>query len=44
MKEITGKIREEAFETFKQKVLGDLNNAKGKEYIEKLKKAFKKTK
>lgn len=42
LKEIIQKVKNEAFENFKGKVLGDLNNAKGKEYIEKLRKAFKK--
>ena len=41
LKQELQKIKSEAFGSFKSKVLGDINNIKGAEYIEKLKKEFK---
>lgn len=41
LKETIAKIKQDAFTSFKGKVLGDINNSKGLEYLEKLKKEFK---
>jgi len=41
LKEILLKGKTEAFNNFKTKVLGDINNSKGLEYQEKLKKEIK---
>ncbi len=35
------KAKSEALASFKSKILGDVNNAKGQEYMEKIKKEFK---
>lgn len=42
MKAIISKIKIDSFSNFKSKVLGDINNQKGNEYLDKLKKQFKK--
>ena len=42
MKSIISKIKTDSIATFKSKVLGDINNQKGNEYFDKLKKQFKK--
>jgi hypothetical protein len=41
LKDHISKIKAESLSNFKTKVLGDINNAKGLEYLEKLKKDFK---
>ena len=41
LKAALAKVKNAAFATFKEKVLGDINNVKGQEYVEKMKKAFK---
>lgn len=41
IKEIGKTIKQEMLVTFKSKSIGDINNAKGLEFIEKLKKEFK---
>lgn len=41
LKEIIAKSKSDAFTSFRGKILGDINNAKGQEYLEKLKKEFK---
>jgi hypothetical protein len=41
MKTLVTKAKQDSFVSFRTKVLGDINNQKGNEYIEKLKKQFK---
>jgi hypothetical protein len=38
---IASKIKNECFTSFRSKILGDINNSKGQEYVEKMKKQFK---
>lgn len=41
LKESLAKAKQDAINNFKTKILGDINNAKGLEYLEKIKKEFK---
>jgi hypothetical protein len=41
LREAMTKVKKDAFASFKSKVLGDINNSKGLEYMEKLKKELK---
>ena len=41
LREALAKLKADGFAGFREKVLGDINNSKGQEYLEKLKKEFK---
>ena len=41
LKQLYSKIKTDLIASFKTKVLGDINNAKGIEYLDKLKKTFR---